>query len=124
MPWFKAAPLPDGGIDWDHWQWFGKGTKHDPDDLRKDGHRDIASVYTPLIGPYHGLDSRVLEYHCLSARSAGIQGFIADWYGPNTYTDKVFTSLLTALSSCNMQGAICLEEKSWFPPLHGGDNPR
>src|ERR1035438_793935 len=33
MPWFKAQKTGTGENVWDHWQWYGKGPKHDPDDL-------------------------------------------------------------------------------------------
>ena len=115
MPWFRAEPTPQGGIIWDHWQWFGKGPKHDPDDILENGRRDIASVYYPLIGPYHGRSSAVLEYHMLTARAAGIAGFIADWYGPETYSDLVFGDMVRSAEQYGMKVAICLEEKTFFP---------
>ncbi len=115
MPWFRAEPQPDGTMAWDHWQWFGKGTKHDPSSIRPDGRRDIASVYDPLIGPYDGRDPDVLEYHFLSARAAGIEGFIADWYGPGVYTDEVFARMLPVAEAQGMKVAVCLEEKSFYP---------
>lgn len=115
MPWFRAERAPDGSMRWDHWQWFGKGTKHDPDDVGPDGRRDIASVFYPLIGPYHGPDAKVLEYHVLSARAAGIDAFVADWYGPGTYSDEVFAALRAQAEPLGFRVAICLEEKSFFP---------
>lgn len=114
MPWFRAEKT-DSGIVWDHWQWFGKGPKHDPDDILENGRRDIASVYYPLIGPYHGRDPDVLEYHMLTAGAAGISGFIADWYGPNSYSDQVFGDMTRAAERTGMKVAICLEEKTFFP---------
>jgi hypothetical protein len=116
MPWFKAEPKPDGTIAWSHWQWFGKGPKHDPNDILPSGQRDIASVYYPLAGPYDGRDPLVLEYHMLSAKAAGIEGFVADWYGPGEYTDQVFAGMVKAAEQYRMKVAICLEEKSFFPP--------
>lgn len=115
MPWFRAEARPGGSIQWDHWQWFGKGPKHDPDDLLEDGRRDIASIYYPLIGPYHGQDPKVLEYHMLTARAAGIEGFIADWYGPGTYSDETTAALVKAGEQFHMKVAVCLEEKAFFP---------
>ncbi len=115
MPWFRAEPLSDGQVLWEHWQWFGKGPKHDPDDFREDGRRDIASVFYPLIGPYDGRDPAVLEYHFLTARAAGIEGFVADWYGPGTYSDEVFGHMIRAAERYGMKVAICLEEKAFFP---------
>jgi glycoprotein endo-alpha-1,2-mannosidase len=115
MPWFKAEQQPDGSYAWEHWQWFGKGPKHDPDRILENGRRDIASVYYPLIGPYDSRDPDVLEYHFLTARLAGIQGFIADWYGPGTYSDEVFGLMVKAGERYGLRVAICLEEKAFFP---------
>ncbi|HMP74989.1 MAG TPA: endo-1,3-alpha-glucanase family glycosylhydrolase [Kiritimatiellia bacterium] len=115
MPWFRAERMPDGQIEWAHWQWHGRGPKHDPDERRPDGRRDIASVYYPLIGPYDGRDPDVLEYHLLSARVAGIDAFVADWYGPDTYSDEVFAHLLRAAECLGGRAAVCLEEKAFFP---------
>lgn len=116
MPWFRAEKDAQGGMIWDHWQWYGKGPKHDPEDILPNGHRDIASVYYPLIGPYDGRDASVIEYHMLTARAAGIDGFIADWYGPEEFTDRVFGLMTTAAERYGMKVAICLEEKTSFPP--------
>ena len=115
MPWFKAEPDGHGGTAWDHWQWFGKGPKHDPDDVDAAGRRDIASVFYPLIGPYNGVDDAVLAYHVRTAEAVGIEGFIADWYGPGTYTDRVFSNLLRVAEAEQFRAAICLEEKTFFP---------
>ncbi|MBN1270628.1 MAG: hypothetical protein JXB04_13650, partial [Kiritimatiellae bacterium] len=98
------------------WQWFGKGPKHDPDEILENGRRDIAAVHYPLIGPYDGRDPAVLEYHMLTAKAAGIQGFFADWYGPGTYSDRVFAEMVKAAERYGMKVAICLEEKAFFPP--------
>ena len=114
MPWFRAEKTPQG-YNWEHWQWYGKGKKHDPDTLLPNGRRDIASVFYPLIGPYDGRDRAVLEYHLLTAQAAGIDGFVADWYGPGTYSDRVFAEMVQAAERYNMKVAICLEEKSFFP---------
>ena len=115
MPWFRAETLPDGQILWEHWQWHGRGPKHDPDETRPDGRRDIASVFYPLAGPYDGREPHLLEYHLLSARAAGIAGFIADWYGPGTYSDGAFGRLLDQAGPLGLHAAVCLEEKSFFP---------
>jgi len=115
MPWYRAEPGADGKMIWEHWQWPGPGPRHDPKRVLENGRRDIASVYYPLIGPYDGRDADVLEYHMLSARSVGIQGFVADWYGPASYTDRVFTRMVEAAETYGLQLAVCLEEKAFFP---------
>jgi hypothetical protein len=115
MPWFKAEAAGDGRSVWDHWQWFGKGRKHDPDDVLPNGRRDIASVYYPLIGPYDSRNPAVIEYHLLTAKAAGIEGLVADWYGPEDYTDVVFAEVVKAAERYGLSVALCLEEKTFFP---------
>lgn len=116
MPWFRAEKLSNGAIEWEHWKWFGKGPKHDPDTVLENGKRDIASIYYPLTGPYDGRDQAVLEYHMLTAKAAGIDGFIADWYGPADFSDKVFAAMVKSAERHGMKVAICLEEKTFSPP--------
>jgi carbohydrate binding protein with CBM6 domain/putative Ig domain-containing protein len=55
--------------------------------------RNIASNYHPLIGPYDGQDTMVLEYHLLLMKLCGIDGIIIDWYGADGMWDH--TPLLT-----------------------------
>ncbi len=114
MPWFGMETLPDGTIHWEHWCWQGNGPKHDANTMLANGRRDIASVYYPLIGPYDGRDPAVLEYHFLTAKACGIEGFIADWYGGG-FTDTVFSEMVSAAERYGMTVAICLEEKTFFP---------
>ncbi len=113
MPWFRAEKT-DAGMIWEHWEWYGRGTKHDPETVLENGRHDISSVFYPAIGPYDGRDPAVLEYHLLTAKAVGIDGFVADWYGPGTYTDQVFADLVKAAERYGMKAAICLEEKSFF----------
>ena len=114
MPWFRAEKTTNG-MAWEHWEWFGRGPKHDPETVLQNGRHDIASVFYPLIGPYDGREAAVLEYHMLTAKAAGIDGFVADWYGPGGYTDQVFAKMVQAAERYGMKVAICLEEKSFFP---------
>ena len=116
MPWFRAERDPAGRMIWEHWQWLGPGTKHNPDDVLPNGRRDICSIYYPLAGAYDGRDPYVLEYHMLTAKAAGIEGFVADWYGPADFSDKVFAAMTKAAERYGMRVAICLEEKTFFPP--------
>ena len=102
MPWFRAEKTTNG-MAWEHWEWFGRGPKHDPETVLQNGRHDIASVFYPSIGPYDGREAAVLEYHMLTAKAAGIDGFVADWYGPGGYTDQVVHDQLAP-------------QKIFFPP--------
>ncbi|MCK5241925.1 glycoside hydrolase family 99-like domain-containing protein [bacterium] len=59
-------------------------------------HKQIASVYNPLIGPYDTLDPDVLEYHILLAKLAGIDGFLCEYdiaYGHNSQVPVIMARL-------------------------------
>jgi hypothetical protein len=78
MPWFQT-PLTLGGQRWGvHWTLDSR----DPNIVDPaTGRRQIASHFTPAIGPYDSTDREVLEYHLLLMKLAGIDGILVDWYG-------------------------------------------
>jgi len=116
MPWFHNRKNESGKPVWNHWQWNGKGTVHNPNNFLEPDRRDIASVFYPLIQPYDSHDSRVIEYHILTAKLAGIEGFICNWYGPGSFTDQTVASMTTIAKQLDFKIAICMEEKTFFPP--------
>ncbi|NCC50961.1 MAG: hypothetical protein EOM20_07055 [Spartobacteria bacterium] len=109
--WFET---PDVRGSWRHWEWLGNGPRHDPRNLRDDGHRDIASVYYPLIGPYDASDRDVIEYHVLSALAAKIDGFFVDWYGIHSDEERALPALLDMAARCGFKVGICFEDKTMF----------
>lgn len=86
LTWFKT---PAFSGQWQHWNWDpdndGGQDEHDhiPDRLRADGLPDLAGAHRPLIGPYDSRDPDVVEYQLSTAWAAGVDGFVADWYGPH-----------------------------------------
>lgn len=122
MPWFKRQITDSGDTDWSHWQWYGKGKKHDPDDILENGRHDIASVYYPLIAPYDSHDPDVIEYHIVTAKLAGIEAFMCNWYGPNSFTDKAVAAMLPIAQKYDFKIGICLEEKAIYPPYSNCEN--
>jgi len=114
MPWFQIEKGPgQTARTWEHWRWDGPGPHHDPE-RRAEGLRDIASVYYPLIGPYDSRSRAVIRYHLQTARAAGIQGFIVDWYGIGDNTDAPIPLLLDEADRLGMRVALCYEEKINF----------
>jgi glycoprotein endo-alpha-1,2-mannosidase len=115
MTWYQidGAPGTKRGA-WDHWKYEGKGPHHNPETRNSAGLRDIASVAYPLIGPYDSRSPAVIRYHLETARAAGIEGVIVDWYGRGEYTDKAMPALLDEAARLNMGVAICYEEKVNF----------
>lgn len=115
MPWFQREQTESDETVWAHWQWFGKGTKHDPDFVT-DGVHDIASVFYPSIGPYDCHDVDVIEYHIITAKLAGIEAFMCNWYGPDSFTDQSVALMLPIAEKYDFKIGICMEEKAFFPP--------
>lgn len=120
VQWFKHRVERKKKI-FDHWQWHGTADdplakKHYPENIRKDtGLRDIASAYSPLIGPYDSLDDEVIEYHILTAKAAGIEGFVVDWYGPNNSINEALKKLFDIALKYDFKVGVCYEEKITFP---------
>jgi hypothetical protein len=118
MSWFQWRT--QGGADLQaHWSWGGPGGKHDPSQIGETGLRDICSVYYPRIGVYDSADPDVVDYHILTAKAAGIQGFVVDWYGPGNAVDAALQVLFDRAEALDFKVALCLEEKTCFP---GWDN--
>lgn len=78
---------PNASAYWARWNWDACNVSHDPNSVRPDGKRDIASVYYPLIGPYDSGDDSVIEYHMRLAQASGIDVFVVDWYGTKNFYD-------------------------------------
>ncbi len=114
LQWFKYR-IKRGEITYDHWKWFGAGKRHNPEKINEMGFRDISSVYYPIIGVYDSEDEDVIEYHILTAKAAGIDGFIVDWYGPDNSIDRSFKKLLDISAKYDFKACICYEEKLAFP---------
>ncbi len=114
MSWFRFSES-DGIINFDHWAWDGKNAKHNPNQPLFAGMRDIASVFYPSIGVYDSSDPETIDYHILSAKTAGIQGFVIDWYGKGGFVDESFEKLLVRSEKMDFKAAICYEEKTCFP---------
>jgi len=78
-PWYGS---PDGPSDeWVHWN-----------PLR--ANRD--STHVPAAGYYDSLDPETVRRHIGQAKEAGIDGFIASWWGLHTFEDRAFGVLLEA----------------------------
>lgn len=114
MCWFENRPYR-GTVQFEHWSYKLHGTPHDAQNILPDGKRDVASVFYPLIGPYDSNDPDVIEYHVLSAKAAGIDGFVIDWYLPGSITDVSLQKLAPIAAKYRFEFAACYEEKVAFP---------
>jgi hypothetical protein len=123
MMWF-SAPWSDSNHhaeSWAHWAWKGGKADHNPNNKLPDGHRDIASILYPAIGPYDSGSRAVIRYHLATMRAAGVSVISSLWYGPGSSTDLHFPMLLEEAAKLRMRAYICYEEKINFP---GYRNPK
>lgn len=119
MPWYGSKD--SGG----HWGWHWTMGHFDPDRVRWDGRREIASQDYPLIGPYDSGDSDALECQVLLMKIAGIDGVIIDWYGTADFNDYAVNhrnteSLVPWLKKAGLSFAICYEDQSIARQVAGG----
>ena len=110
MPWYTAKPISG------HWGWHWTMNRFDPE-KQENGRRQIASKFSPTIGPYDSSDPSVLEYHLLLMKLAGIDGIIIDWYGltdVNDYAElhRNTTLLIDMAGPIGLQVAICYEDRT------------
>ncbi|MFA5292122.1 MAG: endo-1,3-alpha-glucanase family glycosylhydrolase [Phycisphaerae bacterium] len=130
MSWYQT---PDISGSWGFWQVNRPAIPqeywHRPDKILQNNCRDISSVYYPVIGPYDSADPDLCEYHILLAKLAGIDAFVADWYGPDPsaehpYDNIGFAAMRQAAEKLNFKVMICWEDRSMFPPISTGVKSR
>jgi hypothetical protein len=76
-----------------------------------------ATHYTPALGKYDSNDPHVLATHVAQARYAGLDAFIASYWGPDTPTARRLPLLLDVAGGQGFQIAAYYEPESWpIPP--------
>ena len=110
MPWYEAKPFSQV------WGWHWTMNTFDPEKRVLD-RPEIASHFTPLIGPYDSGDPHVLEYHLLLMKLAGIDGVIVDWYGLQNFRDygllhRNTERLVEQAKRLRMKFVICYEDQT------------
>lgn len=88
-PWYGT---PQGRGHWDHWEGV------DPE------HHDIASArHYPARGAYDSWDPNIIDWHMDLAKSNGITGFIASWWGMGTIEDHALPIILDCAAKKNFK---------------------
>jgi len=139
MPWFSAPQNPGSGITsfgngatgtvnkWGtHWSNVSPNTAI-PDSFttvinylgNSVQTRRICAHYHPLIGPYDGGDTAVLEYHLLLMKLAGIDGVMIDWYGKTGSNGDVTplfntsNALIAQTPNVGLKFGLVMEDNFW-----------
>ncbi|HWD39512.1 MAG TPA: glycoside hydrolase family 71/99-like protein [Fimbriimonas sp.] len=104
MPWYESKPT--GG----HWGWHWTMNHFHPDKGQ------IASRYSPIIGPYDSSDPEALEYETLEMKVSGIDGVFIDWYGTKDLYDYPLINrntqkMIEACTKARLKFAIVLEDQ-------------
>lgn len=119
MPWYQA-PAVHG-----YWGWHWTMNHYSPDKFYPSGHRQIASQFYPLTGPYDSDDKNILEYQTLLMKIAGIDGVLADWYGMENYNDygiinESTKKLFSAVQKSKLSFGIVYEDQTVKNLVAGG----
>ena len=119
MPWYTAPPVSS------RWGWHWTMNHFDPETRDEQGRRQIASHYHPLTEPYDSADPAILEYHVLLMKLAGLDGVIADWYGPDDYLDyaRIHERTLRLFEWTRRAGlwfCLCYEDRTIGRMIEGG----
>ncbi|EGF90259.1 mannosidase-like protein [Asticcacaulis biprosthecium C19] len=67
------------------------------------------SPNTPVTGPYDSQDDVVIARHVQQAKTNGITGFIASWWGPGDPTDQQLPKLLDAATKTDLKVCAYVE---------------
>ena len=110
-PWFASKPVSG------HWAWHWTMNNFNPDEVKANGQREIASHHYPLIGPYDSNDPHALECQVLLMKFAGLDGAIIDWYGIEEVANyDIFhrntQHLVKHLKRAGLQFAIMYEDRT------------
>ena len=119
MPWYQT-PSVSG-----YWGWHWTMNHFNPDSLDDYGHREIASHFYPLTGPYDSRDDNILEYQVLLMKLSGIDGVIVDWYGIEDFWDygiinESTQALFDYIDMAQLFFSICYEDQTIGHMLNNG----
>ncbi|TWT62744.1 glycoside hydrolase family 71/99-like protein [Rubinisphaera italica] len=111
MPWY-ASKTASG-----YWGWHWTMNHFNPDTVKSNGQREVASHDYPLIDLYDSNDPDALECHVLLMKFAGIDGVIIDWYGIEKFRDyaeihRNSEHLVKHLNKAGLQFAVCYEDQT------------
>ena len=120
MPWFATKDVSGA------WGWHWTMNHFDPEQIKWDDQRKIASHDYPLIGPYDSGDDHALECQALLMKIAGLDGVVIDWYGTSELNDHAMNhrntqKLIPWLKKAGLSFAVCYEDQAVKSLKNGED---
>jgi hypothetical protein len=111
MPWYQTPSMHS------YWGWHWTMNHFNPEVIDQTGHREIASHYYPLTGPYDSDDDRILEYQTLLMKICGVNGVLADWWGMENFADYAVINestnmLFAAVQRAHLSFGIVYEDQT------------
>ena len=80
-----------------YYPWYGNQNGPSGEPFHWDSYSNdniVSSTNYPVLGPYDSYDPLIIRAHIALAKQAGIDGFIVSWWGPNSFEDKAFNTIL------------------------------
>src|SRR5690606_33111271 len=93
-PWYGRADGPSQR--WYHWPPVGPA---------------YASTNAPSLGMYDSNDAAVVRQQIAWAKAAGIDGFIASWWGPESFEDRSLRLLLDEAEQEGFLVTVIVEQR-------------
>jgi hypothetical protein len=111
MPWYQTPGVHG------YWGWHWTMDHFNPEILDQNGHREVASHFYPLTGPYDSDDPDILEYQTLLMSISGIDGVLVDWWGMDNFADYAVMNestmkLLSAIERAHLSFALVYEDQT------------
>ncbi len=92
-PWYGTPSGPSGR--WVHWN---------------PAHANHDATHMPAVGYYDSLDPETVRRHIREAKAAGIDGFIASWWGLGSFEDRALPVLLRVAEEENFLVTVYYED--------------
>lgn len=96
-----------------YYTWYGRPERHNRwvhwDGVKPDQHEIATSTHYPARGAYDSHDPELIDWHIDLAKSNGLTGFIATWWGQRTFDDRAFQVLLERAEQKNFKVTVYWE---------------
>lgn len=98
-PWFGNADVAGGSGQWSHWE-----------GVDESGQQIASSTQYPVLGAYDSHQPELIAEHCSLARQAGVDAFIASWWGKDSFTERAMMPILNACTEPGIAVTIYYEK--------------